>query len=66
MITEKAKNILKRAVSYLYTLKAYDDLNNPTLTDKHAQETLESLAMEQISKLDYEAWQKEEALEERR
>ena len=66
MITEKAKNILKRAVSYLYTLKAYDDLKDPTLTDKQAQETLENLAMEQIARLDVENWQKEECLDGRR
>ena len=60
MITEKSKNILKRAVSYLYTLKAYDEINDPTLTDKHAQETLDALAMEQIGRLEKDAWQKEE------
>ena len=65
-ITEKSVNILRRAVSYLYTLKAYEDLKDPTLTDKHAQETLENLAMEQIAKLDKEEWQKEECLDGRR
>ena len=41
MITEKSKAILKRAVSWLRTLKAYQDLKDKTLTDKHAQENTE-------------------------
>ena len=63
MITEKSKNILRRAVAWLITLEGYSSLKDKTLTDKHAEETLEALADEQLEKLD---WQAEECLNGRR
>ena len=70
MITEKSKNILRRAVAWLMVWKGYadEDKKNGTRTnmDSYAAENVFRLAKEQIDRLDTEKRQIEESLDGRR
>lgn len=65
MITEKSKNILRRAVAWLMIWKGYVE-ESPSLADTEPAENVWNMARNEIGRLDKEDWQKEECLNGRR